>query len=298
MGWIPKAGSDSDAIHDNVAGEINALTSVTPASGDFVLIEDASDSYEKKKVDVDDLGGGGSSGVENMTGAYDIEGDGSPTYTDAGLSDEFASGTLDGQWTAVGMSSGTVSLLTANPTDSVYDLSTRPGSLLVQVKPADHPFLRADSFIASGEQIIASISVAHPGDTVPGGNTMWAGVGYNDDDTDPYAGNDGQLFWDGADDDRVVFSANSGATGFGIINNSAPSGSRAYFRLVRDSNTIYAYYSLDGSAWSSLNSSTTAVSTANNFWLIFDCRAGTPDFAPILAVNWVRHVANQNLDPW
>ena len=62
MGWIPEAGSDADAIHDNVAGEISALSAVTPASGDLVLIEDASDSFNKKKVDVDDLVGSGSGG--------------------------------------------------------------------------------------------------------------------------------------------------------------------------------------------------------------------------------------------
>lgn len=56
------AATDSDAIHDNVAGEISALTLVTAASGDHVLIEDASDSNNKKRVAASDFlaGGGGS----------------------------------------------------------------------------------------------------------------------------------------------------------------------------------------------------------------------------------------------
>lgn len=54
--------TDADAIHDNVAGEIAALTEVTPASGDWVLIEDVSDSNNKKKVQAGNLGGGGGGG--------------------------------------------------------------------------------------------------------------------------------------------------------------------------------------------------------------------------------------------
>ncbi|OGL47430.1 MAG: hypothetical protein A2161_09165 [Candidatus Schekmanbacteria bacterium RBG_13_48_7] len=46
---------DGEAIHDNVAGEITALTNVTPASGDNFLIEDVSDSNNKKKTTYADL---------------------------------------------------------------------------------------------------------------------------------------------------------------------------------------------------------------------------------------------------
>lgn len=53
------AGTDADAIHDNVAGEIAALTTVTVASGDYILVEDVSDSNNKKKVLASDLLGGG-----------------------------------------------------------------------------------------------------------------------------------------------------------------------------------------------------------------------------------------------
>ena len=48
-------GTDPDAIHDNVAGEINALTTVTGVSGDMIIIEDATDSFNKKKVNLLDL---------------------------------------------------------------------------------------------------------------------------------------------------------------------------------------------------------------------------------------------------
>jgi hypothetical protein len=55
-------GADSTAIHDNIAGEINAITSkASPVSADLLVIEDSADSFNKKKVQVGSLpsGGGG-----------------------------------------------------------------------------------------------------------------------------------------------------------------------------------------------------------------------------------------------
>jgi hypothetical protein len=61
--------TDSDAIHDNVAGEINAITEkATPVNGDWVLIEDSADSNNKKKAQLGNLpGGGGSSTFTGLT---------------------------------------------------------------------------------------------------------------------------------------------------------------------------------------------------------------------------------------
>jgi hypothetical protein len=65
MGWQPThTDTDPDAIHDNVAGEISAITEkVTPVDGDWVLIEDSAASNAKKKAQLGNLpgaaGGGG-----------------------------------------------------------------------------------------------------------------------------------------------------------------------------------------------------------------------------------------------
>ena len=49
-------GTDEDAIHDNVNGEINAITEkATPVSADLVLIEDSAAANAKKKVQVGNL---------------------------------------------------------------------------------------------------------------------------------------------------------------------------------------------------------------------------------------------------
>jgi len=53
---VPNPGSDTDAIHDNVAGEIDALTQKTVLTGaDLLIIEDSEDSNNKKKVLISDL---------------------------------------------------------------------------------------------------------------------------------------------------------------------------------------------------------------------------------------------------
>lgn len=70
LGNLPGGTTDADAIHDNVAGEISAITEkASPASGDWLLIEDAADSDNKKKVDWGNLpssGGGGDGGMEHI----------------------------------------------------------------------------------------------------------------------------------------------------------------------------------------------------------------------------------------
>lgn len=61
-------GTDADAIHDNVSGEINAVTEkASPVAADKILIEDSEDSNSKKHVQIGNLPGGGSSAAPNGT---------------------------------------------------------------------------------------------------------------------------------------------------------------------------------------------------------------------------------------
>jgi len=58
--WLAAAGgADPNAIHDNVAGEINAIAEKgSPVDADLVIIEDSADSYNKKKAQLGNLPSG------------------------------------------------------------------------------------------------------------------------------------------------------------------------------------------------------------------------------------------------
>ena len=67
--------TDPDAIHDNVAGEINAITEKgSPTTGDWLIIEDGADSNNKKKVNVGNLptGGGGEVNTASNVGTAGV----------------------------------------------------------------------------------------------------------------------------------------------------------------------------------------------------------------------------------
>ncbi len=58
--------TDKDAIHDNVSGEISALTEkVSPTSSDLLIIEDAAASNAKKKVQIGNLPAGNGGGSKD-----------------------------------------------------------------------------------------------------------------------------------------------------------------------------------------------------------------------------------------
>jgi len=56
--WQTAGGGDADAIHDNIADEINQITVKSlPVSGDILIIEDSAASWAKKKVEINTLAG-------------------------------------------------------------------------------------------------------------------------------------------------------------------------------------------------------------------------------------------------
>jgi hypothetical protein len=74
-------GADADAIHDNVAGEIAALTEkASPASADLIIIEDSTTGNAKKKVQIGNLPGGSSTLVLISHQAVGAGGEASVTF--------------------------------------------------------------------------------------------------------------------------------------------------------------------------------------------------------------------------
>jgi len=106
VGWIPSgSGTDPDAIHDNVSGEIAAVTAkASPTVDDLLLIEDAADTNSKKSVAIGDLPGVGSSFVDDQFEVVDntdgskkvaLEVSGVSTATTRVLSVPDADGTIE-----------------------------------------------------------------------------------------------------------------------------------------------------------------------------------------------------------
>jgi hypothetical protein len=68
-------GGDTDAIHDNVAGEINAITNKSDTNrNDILLIEDSEDSFAKKKATIAEVVGAKNKSIyiEKMTSSDSI----------------------------------------------------------------------------------------------------------------------------------------------------------------------------------------------------------------------------------
>jgi len=216
------------------------------------------------------------------------------TYTDAGLSDEFLTGTLDAQWTASNISANTVSLLTANPAASYYDLATRPGHLLVQPDVSGlNQSIRADAVPGDGEEIIVAMSMASPGDNPNVDNSLWCGIGLNDNDSAWDAGTAQSLFWDGADNQRVLWGA-AGASGSSLIFN--PSSGWIFFRIVRSGSTVFAFMSKNLQSWTPVGTGI-SMGSSNNFWVFWSSESVAFDHAPIIDVAWVRHTTYAGIDP-
>ncbi len=109
----PAPGADADAIHDNVAGEIDAITEATPVSGDWLLFEDTSDSDGKKKANASNFlgGGGGTTWLDPVP---------SGNAPSGGSDDEFDDDSLTG-WTQVdAASSATVTWTEARDVLSIF----------------------------------------------------------------------------------------------------------------------------------------------------------------------------------
>jgi len=66
-------GTDANAVHVNVGGEINGITAKgTPTSSDILLIEDAADSNNKKKITIANLPSTSDASAVHVDGANEI----------------------------------------------------------------------------------------------------------------------------------------------------------------------------------------------------------------------------------
>jgi len=83
---VPEDGIDTSAIHDDTSGEIHAVDDVAPATADEILIEDATDTYAKKRCQLGDIAALGDPKGHHTS----HENGGSDEISVAGLSGELA----------------------------------------------------------------------------------------------------------------------------------------------------------------------------------------------------------------
>lgn len=155
IGDLP-TGADANAIHDNVAGEIAAITAkATPVSGDYLIIEDSADSNNKKSITIGDLptGSGTPSGTVEAETSYGIS-------SGAGASTDYSRGDH---------THGSPSLSTNTPAAETVGASGAAGSGTVPSKD-DHVHSMPGDFVASGASHAAGF-VPDPG--VTGGTTKF-----------------------------------------------------------------------------------------------------------------------------
>lgn len=245
------------------------------------------------------LGGGGSG---NISGAYDIE---AGSYTDAGMSDEFASGTLDAQWTTA-TSSGTIDF-PGQPATARYDLGSRPGTLLIQpaysTSALQRSTFRQNDNVSSGESLVLSCALPY---LAKFASTTYTFLGFLLSDSGTYPGTNWTLL-------RAVINlttANSSAATVEVTNQTGAlrqvpidlaTSQRLYLRISRKTiNSIDSFvwlFSVDGIAWTLLYQN-----TATNYTdLHLTCEVNqqsNPSIAPVFPVNWIRHVAATAHDLW
>lgn len=247
------------------------------------------------------LGGGGGSG--NISGAYDIE---AGSYTDVGMSDEFASGTLDAQWNTA-ISSGTIDF-PGQPGSACYDLTSRSGTLLLQpaysTSALQSMSLRQADGLTSGESLVVSFALPWMAKYASTTYTYF-GVALNSSTTSPQTGTF-NLMWcivnhsgTNSNAPSLVMQNDSGTQIAKVIDYAV--SQRIYLRISRKTiggtDSFVWLFSTDGISWSPF-----WMNTATNFtqmWLIAEVNTQTsPSISPVFPVNWIRHVAATAHDLW
>jgi hypothetical protein len=121
------SGTDADAIHDNVAAEINAITSKgTPVGADVIVLEDSADSWAKKKATITSLPGGGPG--SDTTAIHDdtageinaITTKGTPVGADVIVLEDSAAGFAKKKATITSLPSGSSTFTALTDTPSNY----------------------------------------------------------------------------------------------------------------------------------------------------------------------------------
>lgn len=229
---------------------------------------------------------GGGAGSGGSLGTYQIE-DTSLSYTDQGMSEEF-DGSL-GAFTAVGTSSGTVSLL-ATPSAPIYDLGTRSGTLLLQADEGGVAQIYQAFDISDGEELIVSMGTGFA-QGAGGNNEYHIGISFTTANTGFGDGTEDRFYWDGGNEE---ISHWNGGTFPAVMAGVLVPGGALYWRLSRIGAVVVVSFSFDGRNWCPFSEVDVVARghTSGYVWLFQSLAnavlTGSKIVAP-LEVSWVRH---------
>ena len=218
------------------------------------------------------------------------------------LDDEFESTTLDAKWTAVSGSSATVDI-SASANVEQYDLTSRPGHLLVKAGPtvSSSVELRQDVTIADGDSVVACMDFGwtHGDGSTISNNEQRFGICLNDSNTSYTSGTYLWLAFDTQAAGNTVFAYDGsviGRSGVGT-NLEINGGTSAFFRIDRDNLTARIYWSIDGASWQPLDVKV-FTTWPDNLWIFAECGASFQGPAPIHTCRWIRQGEGGSVDPW
>ncbi len=224
------------------------------------------------------------------------------------LDDEFESTTLDAKWTVLQGDIGTVDPL-SRTNQEIYDLTTRPGWLLMQVgnDGSQKVSMWQDLILADGESVILAVSpswLAGPNNTVDA-NSHQILLTLNTSTTDETPATNAATIYAGeADVNRMDIQGatlNSGGSAVADASHKLETHKGTFFiRIFRDGTDYHSFYSVDGTTWQSLmGTGTGAVGTElTKIWIaVRNTSSTTMEPVPITAIKWIRQ-GGSDVDPW
>lgn len=218
--------------------------------------------------------------------------------------DEFDSTTLDGKWTAVTGSVGTVDRHEVGTVEK-YDLTTRPGWLLMQAGRggSQDVRLRQDYTLPDGESIILAAGHASGYDGEPGTGISQdiVALGLNDSDTTEVTGNWIRCYaaTTSGGGIRIVFDDDGGSSfATTASNSSAHLAGMIYLRIARSGTNYRGSFSVNGGVtWEPLGTQIAMGVALDNVWINGRNAQVHTSAVPIQAVDWIR-LGTDALDPW
>lgn len=211
--------------------------------------------------------------------------------------DEFNGAALDTAWTVVAGTPGAVNLI--GTTGGIYDLTTRPGWLLMQPDTSTHITLRKAYTLADGESVVAALAITLNASGESGITDSYLDCGIELSDSDSYhSGNWATCHFDSEVEGWRIY-AGSSSSGRSVPGANAPMlhlAGRFYFRILRVGLTYTSMWSVDGTTWFPF-AAVTMDAPLDRLWLFTRADDNIPDPLPICGCNWVR-IGGSGIDPW